>query len=301
MADISDDIDDWSATAASNSPSGATSIGTGLDDNLRAIQAGVKAWQAKLEPRLTKAIYGLTYANNGSDATNDIDVAVGGAMDSTGAYWIRLASAITKRLDAAWAVGTNQGGLDTGSIGDSDYYIWLICRSDTGVVDVLFSLSSTAPTMPTNYDYKRLIGWFKRVGGSIVAFHTYETEGGGIEHNWDTLTADVSLAATLTTSRRTDAIKVPLNFSVLAHVAIETNDAAANTVTWVGSPDHTDAAPGFGTPPVSVVSGQVSNNGTTNVLWIRTSATGTIAARSTTATIDNYCVSTIGFRWARRN
>jgi hypothetical protein len=50
MADISDDIDDWSATAASNSPSGATSIGTGLDDNLRALQAAVKAWKNQVDP-----------------------------------------------------------------------------------------------------------------------------------------------------------------------------------------------------------------------------------------------------------
>jgi hypothetical protein len=54
MADISDDIDNWSATAASNSPSGSTSIGTGLDDNLRAIQAGVKAWKNSVDPYAKK-------------------------------------------------------------------------------------------------------------------------------------------------------------------------------------------------------------------------------------------------------
>lgn len=50
MADISDDIDDWSATAASNNPSGSTTIGTGLDDNLRAIQAATKAWKDIVDP-----------------------------------------------------------------------------------------------------------------------------------------------------------------------------------------------------------------------------------------------------------
>ena len=118
---------------------------------------------------LRGVISGLTYANNVADATNDLDIAVGEAMDATNIYWMTLASALTKQSDVAWAVGTNQGGLDTGVVGNSDYYIWLIARSDTGVVDVLFSLSSTAPTMPTGYDFKRLIGWFKRVGGTIVA------------------------------------------------------------------------------------------------------------------------------------
>jgi hypothetical protein len=43
MADIAVDPYTWSSTAANNSPSGSTAVGTGLDDNLRALQAGVKA------------------------------------------------------------------------------------------------------------------------------------------------------------------------------------------------------------------------------------------------------------------
>ena len=103
-------------------------------------------------------ITGLTLSNNATDATNDIDIAIGSARDSTNAADIVLASALVKRLDAAWAVGTNQGGLDTGSIANGTYHVWLIQRSDTGVEDVLFSTSATAPTMPANYDYKRRIG-----------------------------------------------------------------------------------------------------------------------------------------------
>jgi hypothetical protein len=112
MADITAAVTAWSSTEASNSPSGATTIGTGLDDNLRAIQAGVKAWYDTVP---LWAISGLTYSNNGSDATNDIDIAAGRAMDATGAHIMVLAATLTKRLDAAWSVGTNQGGLDTGS------------------------------------------------------------------------------------------------------------------------------------------------------------------------------------------
>lgn len=116
-------------------------------------------------------INGLTISNNGSDATNDIDIAAGYARDSTNTVNMILAAAITKRLDAAWAVGTNQGGLDTGLIANTTYHVWLIKRSDTGVVDVLFSASATAPTMPANYDSKRrLLGIIVRSGGSILGF-----------------------------------------------------------------------------------------------------------------------------------
>mgnify|MGYP001615881583 CR=1 FL=1 len=42
MADVLANLKDWSATASSNLPSGATTIGTGLDDNLRQIQATLR-------------------------------------------------------------------------------------------------------------------------------------------------------------------------------------------------------------------------------------------------------------------
>jgi hypothetical protein len=250
---------------------------------------------------LNKAIYGLTYANNGSDATNDIDIATGGAMDATGAYWMTLGSALTKQSDAVWAVGTNAGGLDTGAVGNSDYYIWLIARSDTGVVDILYSLSSTAPTMPTNYDFKRLIGWFKRVGATIVAFHTYETEGGGIELLWDSPTLDVNLANTLTTARRTDAVKVPLNFSVEANLNAQIFDATTANDVYIYCPDLTDIAPNaIGAPLATIGQAGVGARWMANIR-IRTSSAGLIAARSDLATVDSYLVSTIGFKWARRN
>jgi hypothetical protein len=41
LADVASTLAAWSSTDASNSPSGATSIGTGLDDNLRALQGVV--------------------------------------------------------------------------------------------------------------------------------------------------------------------------------------------------------------------------------------------------------------------
>jgi hypothetical protein len=119
----------------------------------------------------TGFLFGLTLSNNVSDATNDIDIATGYARDSTDVYTMVLGSALTKRLDASWAVGTNQGGLDTGSIANTTYHVWLIRRSDTGVVDALFSTSATAPTMPTNYDQMRRIGSIIRSAGAILGFY----------------------------------------------------------------------------------------------------------------------------------
>lgn len=124
-------------------------------------------------PYPTGHLSGLALTNNGSDATNDIDIAAGTARDGSDIVNIVLASALTKQLDASWAVGTNQGGLDTGSVGNNTYYVWLIRRPDTGVVDVLFSLSSSSPTMPTNYTQKFVIGSFARSGAVNKAPRAY--------------------------------------------------------------------------------------------------------------------------------
>lgn len=384
MADIAVDPFTWSSTAGNNQPSGSTVIGTGLDDNFRAVQAGVKS---ALEPLsgvsgtntitatsatltayasgnylfvpantntgavtlninslgaknvysgglvcvggelkanvpvivsydgtkfnvansqtgafVQKHIAGLVISNNGSDAVNDIDISAGSCRDAGNAYNMVLAASLTKQLDAAWAVGTNQGGLDTGAIANADYYVWLIARSDTGVVDALFSLSSTAPTMPSNYDYKRLIGWIKRSGATIVAFTAYETGGGGLEYLWSSPTLDVSLANTLTTSRRTDAVKVPLNFSTSAILNVSIFDGASgNIAAYIYCPDQADLAPALaGTPLSTTINASTSTNSVTPVT-IRTSSTGTIAARATLATVDAYYVVTLGFQWGRRN
>ena len=245
-------------------------------------------------------IAGLTYANNVADATNDIDIAAGSARDASNSIDMVLASTLTKQSDVTWAVGSGNGGLDTGSVGNSDYYIWLIKRGDTGVVDALYSLSSTAPTMPANYTFKRLIGWIKRTGGAIVAFRTYETEGGGIEYNWNVPTLDINLGNTLTTARRTDAVRVPLNFSTIAHLNVRVQDAAT-AVVYICCPDQTDAAVDGVNAPLANIFNEVAGVSQLLGMRIRTSATGTIAARSDTATVDTYSVVTNGFTWARRN
>lgn len=253
-----------------------------------------------------KYITRLGWINDVTDPTNDIDINPGGCMDATGVYWMQITSSLVKQSDVIWAVGgtpaTPAGALDTGAVGNNDYYIWLIARSDTGVVDALYSLSSTAPTMPANYDFKRLVGWFKRVGGTIVAFTTYETEGGGIELLWTVPTLDVNLANTLTTARRTDAMKVPLNVSTTAIINVNLTDAAAAYYyAWIGCPDQADAAPSLTAAPLANYFGDsINSDFGAQMMRIRTSAAGLVAARASVATIDLYAVVTLGFIWARR-
>lgn len=130
-------------------------------------------WLTISKPQLslpTSHIGGLV-TSNGTDADHDIDIAVGKCRDDADGENLALTSALTKQIDAAWAVGSAAGGLDTGAAAEALYAIWLIKRTDTNVVDALFSLSFTAPTMPTNYDTKRLIGFVKTDGSfNILPF-----------------------------------------------------------------------------------------------------------------------------------
>lgn len=248
-----------------------------------------------------KPIGGLTY-QPAADASNDITVAVGETVSDDATLADRrlmvLATAIVGQVDTGtWVVGTNQPKLDTGTVADVPYYIWLIQRADTGVVDILFSESGTAPTMPTDYAYKRLIGWFKRAASVNLAWKTYEMGGGGLLFVWVTPPIDFDLANTLTTSRRTDAVSVPAAFSVYANFRIEVTDAATHT-TMFGNSDETDAAPSITTTPLYSIREGAAVQGVRHY-WIMTNADGTIAARSL-VTVDAYSAVTLQFIWSRR-
>lgn len=111
----------------------------------------------------------LTLSTAGSSTT--FSVAAGVAADSTNADMMTLASSISKTT-GAWAVGSGNGALDTGSIANNTWYhAYLIKRIDTQVVDVLISTSATSPTLPTNYTIARRIGSMKTNGsGQWIKF-----------------------------------------------------------------------------------------------------------------------------------
>jgi len=104
-------------------------------------------------------ISGLVVSNT-AEPDNDISISAGECSDKTNAKDIVQSSALVKQIDAVWAVGTNKGGLFSGTVAASTlYYIYEILRSDTGVVDAYFDTSATAENIPANYDYYRMIDW----------------------------------------------------------------------------------------------------------------------------------------------
>jgi hypothetical protein len=179
--------------------------------------------------------------SNAADTEHDITVAAGVATDSTNADSMVLASAITKRIDAGWAVGDANGGLDTGAVGNATWYhVWLIKRSDTGVVDALFSTSVSAPTMPANYDYKRRIGSVLTDGSANIIGFTQM----GDQFLWNVVSQDVNASSIGSAAGTLFTISTPLGVQTYPLISMHCSKSGASPALYVSSPDVTDDAVG---------------------------------------------------------
>lgn len=220
-----------------------------LDSGLSAVSYGLLAKSNDSMPRgifptMANArgqVFGATLSNNVADAVNDIDVAPGVAIDSTGVDALTLASALTKQLDAAWAVGTNAGGrMSAAAIANTTYHVFLIKRVDTQVVDVGFDTSPTAPTMPANYTLFRRIGSIIREGGAIVGF----------VQDGDLFYRKVPISSVNTTNPGSSAVTATLNVPTGINVeaifsALLVNGTTTNEVAYFSDLATTDAAANY--------------------------------------------------------
>lgn len=116
--------------------------------------------------------------SNGTDTDHDIDFTAGNFIFSDGTGQAYSSSTITKQFDSAWAEGTSQGGLDTGSLANNTwYYLYAIYNPTTGNVDFIGSTDPSSPTLPTGYTkYRRLKNAFFKTNGSANIIQFYMNE-----------------------------------------------------------------------------------------------------------------------------
>lgn len=167
-----------------------------------------------------------------TDTSHDINITSGMATDSTSAFSMFLTSEITKRIDATWAVGDDAGGLFTGSVANSTWYhLFVIRRSDSGVVDAGFDTSVTAANIPTNYDAFRRVGSVLTDGSAnILAFVAEEIQGGGIEIHWDVAQTGFSTTDPGTT-RVTQALTgIPTGYKAIPNMFVNCSSAQGDEV-----------------------------------------------------------------------
>jgi hypothetical protein len=151
--------------AAARTTLGAAASGTNTDITSLGAVTGVTATAGDSSAKLATTAFvagagvkrsylaGLGMSTAGGSAI--ISVAAGSCADSTNATVMNLAA--WSKTTAAYSEGVGLGGLDTGSIADGWYHVFVIGKTD-GTTDVLISLSPTAPTMPSGYTLKRRIG-----------------------------------------------------------------------------------------------------------------------------------------------
>ena len=152
---------------------------------------------------------------------------------------MRLPSAMTKTL-SAWVVGSGNGSLDTGSVTLSSWYhVHLIRKDSDGTIDVLLSLSPSAPTMPSGYTSRRRIGSIRTNASSQVVNFSQN----GDVFSWDVPVLDVN-ATNPGTAAVTRTLTVPTGVIVSPVVAwVLNNQTTGNIAFVVTSLAQADTAP----------------------------------------------------------
>jgi hypothetical protein len=150
-----------------------------------------------------------TLSTDGSSAS--FSLSAGAGVDVATLYPMALSGALTKST-SAWAAGTGQGALDTGTIANNTWYhAYLIRRPDTGVVDALVSTDPANPTLPSSYTQ------FRRIGAMLTdgSAHWTKFYQVGDTFLWDTQKADKTNASIGTTSGLV-TLSVPSGINVTA-------------------------------------------------------------------------------------
>lgn len=200
---------------------------------------------------------------------------------------IVLNTAITKSL-SSWAVGTGNGGLDTGTVANNTWYhAYLISRDSDGLIDALISASPTTPTMPSGWTNRRRIGSIRTDGSAqIVPF--VQTAN---RFRWVTPPLDVNVA-TLGTARSLYTLSVPTGVQTLAQFRVRASNASA----WgllIQETAETDAAPSTTASPLADFTATAGLNQYMNFERIADTS-AQIAARSTVAS-TTLLIATLGW------
>jgi len=155
-------------------------------------------------------IDGLTMVNSTTDSAHDIAVETGAFEASIGGtrdFLYDFPTRLIKRIDAAWAAGTNQGGMATGSVANNtEYNVIIIANNSTGALDVMFDVSATGANVPSGWTVQRRIGSVFSDGGANI--HQFKQQGDHFKYV-DAIYTVADTTGTLLTWQTTAALKVP--------------------------------------------------------------------------------------------
>ena len=238
--------------------------------------------------------------SNDTDTAHDISISAGECRDSTNATNLKADSAFVKRIDATWAVGTTNGGLDTGAVANSTwYYVHAILLDSDGVtVDYLFSTSATSPTMPSGYTKFRAVGAVLTDGSANIIQFIQD----GDLFEFLAPIHDVDQTNGITTTAGSHALSVPsLAKGVTAIMNLRMNDNSNAASMWVYPTDITDAPPSdIASPGATLKTDRDGTNGNETFLggYHCRAVSGNVRIVGD-ATLDQVDIFTTGFIYKR--
>ena len=134
-----------------------TAIAIQVGTNTTDIATNTDAIERKAQ-KITGVADGLQTRNEPNDVDHDIEFFAGTVGSSNSDRYLRLVSPLIKKIDAAWVLGTNQGGLFSGTVAaNTSYHFFIIRDPNTEVVDAGFDTSPMAANRPVAYtEYARV-------------------------------------------------------------------------------------------------------------------------------------------------
>jgi hypothetical protein len=236
-------------------------------------------------------------------AADTLTVAVGECRDVDDAENMVLSASLAKDVSSAWAVGAAAGSLDTGAYAATTlYYVWLIKRTDTGVVDVLTSVSGTEGTItkPTNYDEFRLIGAFVTDSGPDII--NFQQVGNYFRFLGDVV-SDVSDAIITADTFEDGILSCPRHS--LAHIYVKWSNAAATSNDIQSVTVRTKGAADASNDAESIVAWRDNNSNpltSSGIGQVLTDTDSTIEyAGSEVSSVTTIAIATLGFTMLTRN
>jgi predicted pyridoxine 5'-phosphate oxidase superfamily flavin-nucleotide-binding protein len=235
------------------------------------------------------------FAPSTAGSSTTLTVGAGECKDSGNAAVIITASSIAKTT-SAWAVGTGNGGLDTGAIANNTTYHWYtIRRPDTDVTDIIFSLSATSPTLPANYtQYRYLFPWRTNGSGQWVLMVYSASDDAFL---LDTAVLDISATNPGTSSVTATLASLPTGIKVRALINAQGSDTSGAIIMYVRSLDQSDQAPSATVAPLgNSISQSASTAGSVSNMAVRTNTSAQIAYRiQSSAATTTVRIASLGF------
>jgi len=266
---------------------------------------------AKLAVRLAAALagqalptghfQGFTLANNGTDATHDIDVGAGKARNDADSFNLVTAATIVKQTDVAFAEyaapGTASGGMDsTTALTGTPATVHVFMIGGAGKNTQPFFSTSISPTLPSGFTAKVYVHSLLWTGATMRPF---------LQRGRDEimLVTPVQQSATAVgTSARSVTLMTPTGIALLALVGLCVVAAGASANHGLSALDVTDLDPSLaasnGGYPVSTTT--ASGTSAFSSGWVKTNTAAQIRARASASHASNTeYINALGWRVMR--